>query len=287
MRYHERDDRELLELAQAGWAPAFAVLVHRHGPALLTAFAEDPDPADRVTDVFVRAMRQLPERDPAEPVGPWLFALAGRPAPETVPDTAPDTMDPIWHRLTPLWPDGRRARRPHPVARKVVTVVGAIALGVAVPTIVLGIPAPSSDQNAAKVRAEPLEDEPVVETRSEELPTFEFPDVGGGDGTQAPADAPTDPVTTPETAPSPTAPVVPAPAPAPTTTEPPPPTVDEPVSEPTTEPTAEPTAEPEPTAPPPPPPSTDGDGDGGGAADDGTGGGDDGDVLGITGADRP
>jgi hypothetical protein len=213
MRYDERDDSELLELAQAGWSPAFAVLVHRHAPALLAAFADDPDPLERVTDVLLRAMRQLPERDPAAPVGPWLLALAGRPAPAAVPPVDEERLDPVWRQLALRWPDGRHVHHRRPASRLLVTAIGAIAIGIAVPTIVLGIPASAPEDRAESVRAQPLEDEPGDADRPVDLPTFEFPDVSGGP--TEPAPGPVVPVEPPPTAdePVPTAPVVPAPPP--------------------------------------------------------------------------
>ncbi|WP_052666245.1 RNA polymerase sigma factor [Nitriliruptor alkaliphilus] len=263
MRYDERDDGELLELAQAGWAPAYAVLVHRHAPALLAAFADDPDPLERVTDVFVRAMRQLPERDPAAPVGPWLFALAGRPVPASVVAIDEETLDPVWRSLAARWPDGRHVHHQRPATRRIVAVLGAIALGIAVPTIVLGLPASAPEEATTSVRAQPLDDEPTEEPEPEELPDFEFPDIGG-DGGELP-DGPVDPVTPPSTprSPSPPPPVVPSPAPSPT---------------------PEPSPTVEPVEPPPPEPvdpvtdddgSTDDDGTGDDGTDDDDSGGDD------------
>jgi hypothetical protein len=265
MRYDERDDGELLELAQAGWAPAFAVLVYRHGPALLTAFADEPDPLGRVTDVFLRAMRHLPEQDPSAPVDAWLFALAGRPIPEVVPPADGSSLDAVWHALAPRWPDGRHVHRPRPVRRILATVVGAVALGVAVPTIVLGMPANPSGDEIVTVRAQPVEEELEPEPEPAELPSFEFPDIGDP-GASTSDDAPVQESTpAPSTnAPTPTAPVVPAP-PAPSAPAPAP---QEPVElEP--EPEPEPPSEPPPPPPPPPPPSD----DGGGSGDGGDGGG--------------
>lgn len=222
MRYEERDDGELIELAQAGWAPAFAVLIHRHGPALLTAFADDPDPLDRVEDVLVRAMRQLPDRDPEEPVAPWLFALAGRPEPADVPPVEADELDQLWREVAVLWPDGRHARRrrPRPVLWTAVSVLGAVALGVAVPTIVLGIPAAPDHEPPPSVRAQPLEEEEPEPAEPEDLPEFEFPDLGD---TQAPPtiETPADPVGPPSAPTGPaTTPTVPTTPPTNDTTDP-------------------------------------------------------------------
>lgn len=337
MRYDERDDGELLELAQAGWSPAFAVLVHRHAPALLEAFADEPDAADRVTDVFVRAMRKLPDQDPAASVRGWLSALAGRPLREGAPPATADappatdgastadgepttdagpttsstptagttgatgtvllwnatsgpdatavvaapaagaggagkahldrqldgTVDAIWRELAGRWPDGRHRRRPRrrrPALRALATVVGAVALGVVVPAIVLGMP-PATDDEVVTVRARPVEEapEPEPESPSDTLPTFEFPDIG--DPTPpGRSDTPATEPTTPGTdTPTPTAPVTPAPPP---TAPEPDPTPVEPVTPP---------ADPEPDPAPTPPPTTDpGTGDGGGG--DGSGG---------------
>lgn len=211
MRYEERSDDELLELAQAGWRPAFAVLVHRYAPALLTAFADTPDPAERTFDVLLRAMKHLPEHDLSEHPGPWFFALAGRPAPARVQAPVEATIDRLWRDLDAQWPDGHVAvRRRAPVLRPLATVLGAIAVGVAVPVIALGLPDGSGEAATETVRAEPLEVVPTDEPEPEQLPAFEFPDVGEpGPATEpaAPiAPAPTEP-------PTPVAPVAPPPPP--------------------------------------------------------------------------
>jgi hypothetical protein len=253
MRYEEREDGELVELAQAGWSPAFAVLVHRHGPALLAAFADEPDPAERTFEVLVRAMRRLDKRDPAQPVRPWLFALAGRDEPATVPPPVGATLDHVWRDLAERWPDGKRPRRRHPILAGIAIALGAIALGVGVPTIVLGLP-DAPEEPPESVRAQPLEEVPVDEPEPIDMPDFEFPDIAEGpapapsvpSGPAAPAVTepaePVAPVTPPPTAPAPTDPdPVPAPDPAPA---------------------PQPEPEPEPEPQPDPPPVTDGDGTG-------------------------
>lgn len=258
MRYDERDDGELLELARSGWAPAFAVLVHRHAPALLAAFADDPDPFERVTDVFLRAMRELPDHAPTGPVATWLFALAGRRPPEHVPPVAEEALDPIWRELSLRWPDGRNVhRRSRPVVRRLAVIAGALAVGVLVPLVVLGLPA-APDDDIESVRAQPLEDEPAEEPEPEDVPSFEFPDVTAGV-----AEVPTETI---DEAPS-----------APTA---PPPDEEEAPADPDPEPvvTEDPVEPVEPVDPldpvdPVPPPSDDGTADDG-TADDGTEGSD-------------
>jgi uncharacterized membrane protein YgcG len=293
MRYDERDDGELLELAASGWAPAFAVLVHRHAPALLVAFADDPDPAERVTDVFLRAMRELPDRAPAGSVSTWLFALAGRPAPEQVPAVPEETLDPIWRELSIRWPDGRHVHRGRPLARRLAVIGGALAVGVLVPLVVLGLPAAPDGDAIESVRAEPLEDAPTEEREPEDIPSFEFPDVTAG-AEEAPTDAPDD---------EPPAPV------APPTTDTATPVAPEPEPEATEDPVPEPVDPVEPIEPVEPPPTGDdgtadgtadggadsdgsadgsGDGSGDGGSDgsgDGSDGGDGGATLPVIGGD--
>jgi hypothetical protein len=204
MRYEERDDDELAELAEAGWSPAFAVLVHRHGPALLAAFTDRPDPVESTFEVFVRAMRRLGKRDTSVPVRGWLFALAGREEPTEVPEPVAASLDHLWRDLAERWPDGRRPRRRHPVLRAIAIAVGCVALGVGVPTVVLGLP-DAAEEPPVSVRAEPLEDAPPDEPEPVDLPDFEFPDVA--EGPQPNRQEPD--------APAPLEPVAPAPAPAP------------------------------------------------------------------------
>lgn len=269
MRYDERDDGELLELARSGWAPAFAVLVHRHAPALLATFADDPDPFERVTDVFLRAMRELPDHDPPGPVATWLFALAGRRPPEHVPAVAEEALDPIWRELSIRWPDGRHVHRRRPLVRRLAVIAGALAVGVLVPLVVLGLPAAPDDDDIESVRAQPLEEEPAEDPEPEDVPSFEFPDVTAGA-----AEVPTETLDD-----EPTAPVAPPPedAQAPEVDDPEPVVTETPAPEP-----AEPVDPVDPVDQTPPPPDSDGGSADDGSADDGTGsdgtadGGDDG-----------
>jgi hypothetical protein len=260
MRYEERDDSELVELAQAGWSPAFAVLVHRHAPVLLDAFSDQEDPSARTFDVFVRAMRRLPKLDPALPFRSWLFTLAKRPEPVTNPEPAGETVDRLWCDLSPRWPDGKRPRRRHPILRGAAIAVGAVALGVGVPAIVLGLP-DAAEEPPESVRAQPLEEVPSEEPEPVDLPDFEFPDVAEPPPTPP---APTDP------APEPTQPAEPAaPAPPP---EPTPPPAPAPAPAPTPAPTPAPAPEPEPQPEPEPSATDPGSGDGEAGTGDAAGG---------------
>jgi hypothetical protein len=261
MRYDERDDGELVELARSGWSPAFAVLVHRHAPALLAAFADDPDPFERVTDVFIRAMRELPDHDPSAPVAAWLFALAGRRPPDHVPSVPEEALDPIWRELSLRWPDGRHIhRRRRPVVRRLAVIAGALALGVLVPLVVLGLPATPDDDAIESVRAQPLEEEPTEEPEPEDVPDFEFPDVTAG-AVEGPTETSDDEPSAPPPSTDTQAPMEPAPE----TTQPPAPAPAEPV---------EPV---DPLDPIEPPPAPDDDGTSDGTSDDGADGSTDGD----------
>jgi hypothetical protein len=264
--YGERSDAELVELSQAGVAPAFAVLLHRHGPAVRSAVRHDPDPTGAVIETFVRAMRELPTRDPKAPVRPWLLTLteSDLPADPLVP-LSEEERDEVWAELAVRWPSGRLPRRSDALQR-VALVGGLIAVSALVPTLVL-LAGQDDPEPLEELRAFPLQS--VVEVaepeEAEPLPSFTFPTVPELEG----------PATT---APEPTVTAEPSPTPTPTPT---------PTPQPQPEPEPEPAPEPEPTTPPE---DEGGDeeedgggsllplpgGGGGGGGDGGDGGGDDG-----------
>lgn len=248
MRYDEREDGELVELAAAGWAPAFAVLVHRHAPLVLAAHAGTDDPVARAVATFTEAMRGLGDRDPGAAVAPWLLQLAGRTRPTRIPPVDPGVIDTLWAELQPRWPDGRIHHRWPAAATRLAVIVAAIGVGVAVPVAVLSTPA--AEEQVLELRAEPLDEGPAEETELDEpeeplepLPSFEFPDVAPDPAPapepqpepapqEAPAELePTEPEPSPAPAPSP--PPAPAPAPAPEPEPEPPPAEPEPEPEPT------------------------------------------------------
>jgi hypothetical protein len=237
MRYEEREDRELVELARAGWSPAFAVLVHRHAPLLVAAFSEetgfaaalDEEAADAATHAtFVRAMRELPERDPAAPFDTWLLELAERPRPTAAPPLEARRVDGMWHDLAARWPRGRRPRHVPRAITGVAVAIAAIAVGIAVPVAIIGDRGPD-DTALTELRATPLAD-PTDEDEidhdvevPEPLPTFEFPDVDEDSVPAPPPPAPDPdpgPDTGPATGPADDAAPAPAPDPAAPTTEP-------------------------------------------------------------------
>lgn len=178
MRFGDRSDAELIELAKAGWAPAFAVLVHRYAPLVHAARADAADPTGAVTQVFVQAMRELADRDPGAPVAPWLLGLAGaRATPPTPTALTDDELDAIWGELDRRWPDGRPPARPLPW-RRAAAVVGLAVLAGLVPAIVLGVDGNGGVEEPTELRAVPLPDErtEVVEEEPEDdAPEFSFP----------------------------------------------------------------------------------------------------------------
>jgi hypothetical protein len=104
VEYAHRSDNDLVELAQAGWRSAFAVLVHRHASAVHAAVAADPDPLASTVEVFTDAMRGLGVRDPNQPVLPWLLSLAGATStPTQAPLLPEEQLDRIWRRLDERW----------------------------------------------------------------------------------------------------------------------------------------------------------------------------------------
>jgi hypothetical protein len=218
--YGGRSDAELVQRSQAGIAPAFAVLLHRHGPAVRSAVRHDPDPTGAVIEAFVRAMRELPDRDPAAPVRPWLLALAGTDrTPDPIVPLSEEERDEIWAELALRWPNGRPPRR-WEALRRVALVAGLIAVSALVPTLVL-LAGEDTAEPVDELRAFPLQSTvEVVETEPPEpLPSFTFPAVPELEGPAAADPAPT-PTTTPTPEPTPTA--APAATPGVTPTAPPP-----------------------------------------------------------------
>jgi hypothetical protein len=235
----QRSDAELVELAKAGWSPAFAVLVHRHAPVVHTALADEDDPLSATTAVFVHAMRELRQRDAAAPIGPWLLELIDRPPP-TVPATmGTDDLDAMWHELHRRWPDGERPATTWPW-RRLALVAGLVVVAAAVPAVVLGVDsAPEAD---LELRAVPVTDQTTTaeleEEPEESLPSFSFPTAPeDGEPEQGAEPAPEQPVESEEPAPS-----APTSEPAP---EPEPQSQPEPEPQPAPEPEPEPEPEPD------------------------------------------
>jgi hypothetical protein len=256
--YGERSDAELIALSKVGIAPAFAVLLHRHGPAVRSAVRHDPDPTGAVIETFVRAMRELPQRDETVPVRPWLLALAGTDrTPDPIVPISEEERDEIWAELAVRWPTGRPPRRSERLQRVAMT-VGLVAISALVPTLVL-YAGNQEPQPLDELRAFPLQTtvEVAEPDDAEPLPSFTFPTVPELEGS-APAPEPTP---TPSPTSTPTATEEPPPAPSPEPVEPtasPEPV--EPTEEPT-EPTPEPEPEPSPVPLPPVGPPDEGDTD--------------------------
>jgi hypothetical protein len=209
VQHSDGSDAELVERARAGSAPAFAVLLHRHGPAVRAVVAGDRDPTGAVIGTFVTAMRRLPDHPVDDTPRDWLLQLAASEVREPrtadaqpAPDLEPDELDEIWAELDLRWPDGRV---PRTVPRWVgwsALVITLAALAILVPYTVLTLGGNGDDgpNELAGLVARPFEDPdaeaPVDEAPDEDLepPPFVFPDV---DLESAPADT-TEPDPTPE-----------------------------------------------------------------------------------------
>lgn len=221
MTFAERSDAELLALAREGVAPAFAVLLHRHGPTVLTlAEPADPDPVGATVATFVRAMRGLADTPPGD-VRRWLLELAAEeiegeltvPPPgasggdtdggtetATITRTTARTderLDEVWAELALRWPNGRVPRHVPSWAIWLLTTLLLMGAAVALPWLVLGASA-DDDLAIEELRASPvLEDltfqEEVIEEQPEELPTFEFPEPPEEPPAPEPAPAPAPP----------------------------------------------------------------------------------------------
>jgi hypothetical protein len=213
-------DAELMKLAKAGWAPAFAVLVHRHAPVVHAALGDDPDPLSATTAVFVHAMRELRQRDADAPLAPWLLELIDRPPPAEPSAPTAEELDAIWLELDRRWPDGERPATTWPW-RRLATVAALVVVAAAVPALVLGVDGPEAED--LELRAVPVTDEaPVVETPDDDsLPSFSFPVAPDADSAVTAEQEPAEQETAPETEPAPTeAPPEPTPEPTPPPAEP-------------------------------------------------------------------
>jgi hypothetical protein len=248
--YGERSDAELLELSKAGVAPAFAVLLHRHGSAIRSAVHDGPDPTGAVVETFVRAMRELPAQGGSTSVRPWLLSLAGADAtPDPIVPLSEEERDEVWAELAVRWPTGRVPRR-HDLLQRLALVAGLVAISALVPTLIL-LADQQESEPLEELRAFPLQAavEVAEPDEAEPLPAFTFPTVPE---LEDPAPAPVEPVETP----------TPTPTPAPAATATPSPT-----------PAPSPTATPGPTPSPTPTPSETAPPDGDGGDEDGGDGG--------------
>lgn len=144
MEHAARSDAELVELAQDGSAPAFAVLLHRHGAAVREVVTDEADPTGAVVATYLTAMRHLGQRTPTTPVRPWLLELATdearhpRPASDAPPALDADELDGIWAELDVRWPDGRTPRTVPAWLGWSALVVVLASLAVLVPYLILG-----------------------------------------------------------------------------------------------------------------------------------------------------
>lgn len=179
MRFGDRSDAELIRLAQAGWAPAFAVLVHRYAPVVRATRPRSEPAAPLVTSVFLHAMRELAGRDPAAPVLPWLLRIAGAgtKSPPTPAPLSSEELDAIWAELHRFWPDGLRHARARPWRRAAAVACLAVLAGL-IPAMVLGVDGTGVDTEPLELRAVPLPDERTAEVadgRETEEADFAFP----------------------------------------------------------------------------------------------------------------
>lgn len=187
-------DADLLELAAAGSAPAFASLLHRHRDVLQRGVVRAERPEDAAVATVVATMRDLRRgrlraellRDRlAEHVESSVVADRGRPGVERL--LPPEWFDRTWVRVEARWPSGRR---PFRAPRWTWHVVGAVLLAASgsVGTFLV-VTAEVSTEVISELVAEAVEDggtpapapprpvDPPPETESPEL----FDDVELGD----------------------------------------------------------------------------------------------------------
>lgn len=233
MQHGDRSDAELVRLAAAGTAPAFAVLLHRHGPAVRAVVEPAKDPTGALIGTFVDAMRELPDVEPDQPLRPWLLELARHQVkhPADVADDAPappldpEEEDEAWAELDVRWPDGRVPRQVPPWVGWTALVIALVALAILVPYVVLGNGASDDDVEVVdELVALPFEEEGEEREAATELfgddeleplPSFEFPEADEEPAVAPPPPPPAPEPAAPEPEPLPAPDPEPAPAPAP------------------------------------------------------------------------
>ena len=171
MSHTDRDDADLLARARQGDATAFAVLLHRYGPAVHAVLAEpSPDRGAQATDgaatattgltrTFLAAMRQLDAADDQD-IRRWLLRLAldEEPGPEPLPAAV---LDQVWTELATRWPTGRRPLRAPRWVGHVALLLILLALAAGVPYVVLVTASEGEEAPPpiSEVVAESLDDE--------------------------------------------------------------------------------------------------------------------------------
>lgn len=170
-------DADLVELATAGSAPAFASLLHRHRDVLRRGALRTEHPEDAVAAALVAALKDLRRgRLRASGLRDRLDELMetvvrddhGRPGVEQL--LPPDWFDRAWVRVEDRWPTGRRRRR---APRWLWHVLGAGLLataGAAGTTFV--VTADVATEVVSELVAEPIDDDvdtPARDPRTEDV----------------------------------------------------------------------------------------------------------------------
>ncbi len=179
-------DADLVELAAAGSAPAFASLLHRHRDVLHRGALRAEHPEDAVESALVAAVRDLRRgRLRADDLRDQLDTLMesavredrGRPGVERL--LPPDWFDRVWVRVEDRWPTGRRRLR---APRWTWHVVGAVVLAVAgAAGTFLVVTADVTTEVVSQLVAEPIEEfdapAPDEAPAPEEQPSTESPEL--------------------------------------------------------------------------------------------------------------
>lgn len=181
-------DADLVELASAGSAPAFASLLHRHRDVVQRGALRAEHPQRTVEATMLAALRdvrrgRLPVGDPREHlarlVDTEVLRDPGRPGVERI--LPADWFDRAWVRVERRWPTGRRRVRPPRWAGYVAASLLLVAAGGVGTALV--VTADVTTEVVSELVAEPIEDPqvlvvpgPQVEPEPEEVPEL-FGDV--------------------------------------------------------------------------------------------------------------
>jgi hypothetical protein len=185
-------DLELLELARAGSAPAFASLLHRHREVLDRSALRAEHPERALESAMLAAIREL-RRDAvsSDDLRGWLVALVeeqverdpGRPGVERM--LPADSFDRQWVRAERHWPSGRRL--PSPPRWAVQVAIALMIATVGAGGAYLVVTAEMTTEVIRDLIAEPVEDPdavvvpgPVIDAPAEEAPEL-FGDVEIGE----------------------------------------------------------------------------------------------------------